>query len=83
MNSWMDEWRKASSFSSTAELSVSQNKLESETYGLSEAKRRQHTRKATANPGELDANLTMLLLLNEEDFLGKKAISTEISLGKC
>lgn len=24
----------------------------------------------TANPGELDANLTMLLLLSEEDFSG-------------
>lgn len=45
----------------------------------------QDIRKATltANPGELDANLTMLLFLSEEDFLGKKVISTEISLGKC
>lgn len=74
MNSWMDEWRKASSFSSTAELSVSPNKLESESCGPYEAKRRLVHQKSplTTNPGELDANLTMLLLLSEEDFLGKK-----------
>lgn len=35
-----------------------------------------------ANPGELDANLTMLLLLGEEDFLGKKGNKHRNILGQ-
>lgn len=43
---WMNGWRKASSFSSIAELSVSQKKLKSERYGPCESKRRKYIRNA-------------------------------------
>lgn len=81
----MGEGRKASSLSSTSGWSISQNKLESESYGPYEAKRSQYIRKAhDCKPRWTGCKFNNVIIAQWGGLLRvKKAISTEISLGKC